>query len=223
MKISFTRFFRYGAARAIRNALMVAFLPLAAMAGDQTRIIALGDSLTAGYGLPPEDGLVAQLNRWLDDQGVAATVINAGVSGDTTAGGLARLDWALGEGGDAMIVALGGNDMLRGLPVAESRANLDRIMTEAKARGLPVLLAGHQAPANYGPDWQADFTAIWPELAAAHGAILVPDMLAAIRAADPASQGALMQDDGIHPSAEGVALIVQALGPKVVDLVGRVQ
>lgn len=193
-------------------------LPLAAFAAEP-RVIALGDSLTAGYGLPAEDGLVAQLTRWLAAHGAAVAVVNAGVSGDTTAGGRARLDWALAEGGDALIVALGGNDMLRGLPPEEARANLDAILSEAGRRGLPVLLAGHSAPANFGPDWQAGYDAIWPDLAAAHGAVLLPDLLAPIRAA--ADRGPLMQADGLHPSAEGVALVVEALGPKVLELLDK--
>lgn len=216
-------FFRYGAQRAIRNALIVAALPVAVWAGEVPQVIALGDSLTAGYGLPEADGLVAQLNRWLADHGASAVVINAGVSGDTTAGGRARLDWALGAGGDALIVALGGNDLLRGLPPEAARANLDAILTEADRRGLPVLLAGHQAPGNFGPDWQAGYDAIWPDLAAAHHAVLVPDLLAPIRAADPLTRAGLMQDDGIHPSAAGVAKVVEALGPKVLDLVERLE
>lgn len=216
-------FFRYGARRVLRNALIVAVLPVAVWAGDPARVIALGDSLTAGYGLPEADGLVPQLNRWLADHGAAAVVVNAGVSGDTTAGGWARLDWALGEGGDALIVALGGNDILRGLPPEEARANLDAILAEAGRRGLPVLLAGHQAPGNFGPDWQAGYDAIWPDLATAHHAVLVPDLLAPIRATPLAERGALMQDDGIHPSAAGVAKVVAALGPKVLELMGKVQ
>ncbi len=194
-----------------------------ALAGDPPRVVALGDSLTAGYGLPEADGLVPQLTRWLADHGHQAIVVNAGVSGDTTAGGLARLDWALGEGGDALIVALGGNDLLRGLPPEEARANLAAILTQAQERGLPVLLAGHSAPSNFGPDWQAGYDAIWPDLAAAHGAVLLPDLLAPIRAADPATRAGLMQEDGIHPSAAGVALVVDALGPKVVELLENVK
>ncbi len=190
-------------------------------------VVALGDSLTAGYGLAPEEGLVPQLQAWLRAEGADVVVENAGVSGDTTAGGLARLDWALGPEAQALIVTLGGNDMMRGLPPAEARANLDAILTAADARGLPVLLVGMTAPGNFGPEYKAGFDAIYPALAAAHGAALVPDFFDGFRAAgavmtDPSSYAVWMQADGIHPDAEGVKLIVAALGPKVLDLLARV-
>ncbi len=185
-------------------------------------VAALGDSLTQGYGLPPEQGFVPQLQHWLEANGVEATVLNAGVSGDTTAGGLARLDWTLTPEVDALIVNLGGNDMLRGIDPAVSRANLEAILAGAEARGLPVLLISLAAPGNYGADYKAAFDAIFPELAAKHGALLAPNYFAplvdsATRRLDPA----LMQDDGIHPSAAGVARTVEALGPLVRDLVER--
>lgn len=188
-------------------------------------VLALGDSLTQGYGLPPEDGLVAQLQRWLQARGAQATLINAGVSGDTTAGGRARLAWSLSPDVDAVIVALGGNDLLRGLPPAEARANLDAILTELDARGLPALLVGLPAPGNYGPDYKAQFDAIWPELAAQHGATLLPNMLAPISDLPLAERAGrnLMQEDNIHPAAAGVALVVEGLGPQVLDLIGRAQ
>lgn len=183
----------------------------------------LGDSLTAGYGLPEDEGLVAQIQHWLDGAGVEAVVANAGVSGDTSAGGLSRLDWALGEGAQALVVELGGNDMLRGLPPAETRANLAAILEAARARGLPVLLIGMKAGANWGPDYKRDFERIYPELAVQHGAALVADFFGGLRAAgadpaDPASMAAYMQADGIHPNAEGVALIAAALGPALREL-----
>lgn len=189
------------------------------MAAPRT-IVALGDSLTAGYGLPPEDGFVPQLEHWLNDHGSEAKVLNAGVSGDTTAGGLARLDWALVPETDAVIVTLGGNDLLRGLPPSEARANLDAILTRTDARHLPVLLVTMVAPANYGPDYKTEFDAIYPALAAAHHARLAPDFLGPLRKAaaagtDPAT---LLQADNLHPSAAGVKLIVAALGPEVQTL-----
>lgn len=201
--------------------LIVTLAPLAAQAGP--RIVALGDSLTAGYGLPEDQGLVPQLSRWLANHGHPAQIVNAGVSGDTTAGGRARLAWSLAEGADAMIVALGGNDMLRGLPAEEARANLDAILTEAQSRALPVLLAGHAAPGNFGPDWQAGYNALYPELAARHNAILLPDLLAPIRALPEAVRSGAMQADGLHPSADGVARVVEALGPKVLELMERIE
>ncbi|PWR00902.1 arylesterase [Meridianimarinicoccus roseus] len=193
---------------------------------DTVTVAALGDSLTQGYGLAQGDGFVPQLQRWLDAQEIGAEVLNAGVSGDTTAGGLSRLGWTLTDDVDALIVALGGNDLLRGIPPETARANLDAILTQARASGLPVLLIGVTAPGNFGPDYKDAFDAIYPELAAKHGALLVPSFLAPIEAARDAggkdgALRALMQPDGIHPNARGVALVVDAVGPKVAELVAR--
>ncbi len=184
-------------------------------------IVALGDSLTAGYGLPAEQGLVPQLQAFLTAKGADATIVNAGVSGDTTAGGLSRLDWSLTPETDALMVTLGGNDMLRGLPPEQARANLTAIMEGAKAKGLPVLLVGMRAPGNYGADYKTSFDAIYPDLATQYAALLYPGFFDALTNgnADPAAAAAFMQADGIHPTAEGVALIVQGLGPKVLELV----
>lgn len=184
-------------------------------------LLALGDSLTAGYGLAEGEGLVPQLQAWLQAEGEAVTVVNAGVSGDTTAGALARLDWALTPEVDAVMVLLGGNDLLRGLPPAEARANLDKILTTLDERGLPVLLVPMQASLNFGPDYKQAFDAIYPDLAAQHGALLADPYFAAL-GKDPAAWGDLMQADGIHPSKAGVARLVPALGPKVRDLLARV-
>lgn len=191
-----------------------------AVAAEPLRVAMLGDSLTQGYGLPPGEGLVAQLQRWLDARGAGVRLINAGVSGDTTAGGAARADWTLDGGADALVVALGGNDILRGLDPAETRANLQAILSAAGERDVPVLLVGMAAPGNYGPEYKAAFEAIFPELAAAHDAALIPDMLAPLRAraTEPDALRRLMQPDGLHPAAEGVALIVEALGPRIVAL-----
>jgi acyl-CoA thioesterase I len=190
-------------------------------------IVALGDSLTQGYGLAPEDGFTVQLEAWLRANGHLASVQNAGVSGDTTAGGLARVGWALGPEADAVIVTLGGNDMLRGIDPANSRANLDGILKEAAARGLPVLLVGMTAPGNFGAEYKIAFDAMYPDLAKQYGTLLEQDFFAGLVAAgadtsDPASFTAFMQPDGIHPNPEGVKLIVEGLGPKVVELLGRV-
>ena len=189
---------------------------------EPVTVAALGDSLTAGYGLPTEQGLVPQLQAWLDAQGAEVRLLNAGVSGDTTAGGLARLEWTLTPEVDALIVTLGGNDLLRGIDPASSRANLDAILRGAQARGLPVLLIGLPAPANFGPDYQSAFNAIYPELAARYGTLLVPDFFAPLTADDPAAPGRFLQADGLHPSAEGVALIVESLGPEVLALLALV-
>jgi acyl-CoA thioesterase-1 len=191
---------------------------------EQATIAALGDSLTQGYGLPVEEGFVPQLQRWLQDHGTDAQVLNAGVSGDTTAGGLARLDWTLAPEVDALIVALGANDMLRGIEPSETRANLDAILAGAKERDLPVLLIGVAAASNYGPAYKSGFDAIYPELADRYGAILVPDFFAPLRqlSSEPRAQQTYLQPDGLHPTGKGVSVIVEAIGPKVAELVGRV-
>jgi acyl-CoA thioesterase-1 len=193
---------------------------------EAVTVVALGDSLTAGYGLPAEAGFVPQLQAWLDAEGIEAEVVNAGVSGDTTAGGLARLDWALGDGADAVIVALGGNDLLRAIPVETSRANLDGILSAAAGeRGLPVLLVGLEAPGNYGPAYKAAFEGMYAELAEEYGALLEESFLGPLTAeADIGTARArYMQPDGIHPNSEGVALIVEALGPRVAELVAAAE
>ncbi len=193
---------------------------------DEVTIAALGDSLTQGYGLPLEQGFVPQLEAWLRAQGHAVTVLNAGVSGDTTAGGLARVEWTLTPEVDAMIVALGGNDLLRGIDPAVSRENLAGILEVTQAAGLPVLLAGLPAPGNYGPDYQAAFNAMFPELAETYGTLYAENFLGGLgdaAGADPLVIARLMQSDGIHPSADGVALMVAALGPQVEALIGLVE
>ncbi len=190
-------------------------------------MVALGDSLTQGFGLVEEAGFVPQLQGWLQERGNDVVVENHGVSGDTTAGGLARIGWALGDHVDALIVALGGNDLLRGLPPEASRAYLDGFLAEAEARGLPVLLVGLEAPGNYGPEYKAAFDSMYPELAEEYGALHVESFLGPLTEAaedDPsAAMARYMQPDGIHPSAAGVALIVEALGPEVETLIARVE
>ncbi|MCU9847285.1 arylesterase [Defluviimonas sp. WL0024] len=199
---------------------MLAALVPAGAAAEPLTLLAFGDSLTAGYGLPPEEGFVQQLQGWLAEHGAEVTVLNGGVSGDTTAGGLARIDWALTPEVDAMIVTLGGNDLLRGLPPEEARANLDAILDRADERQLPVLLVPMTAPGNYGPDYKDAFDAIYPELAKEHGARLAPPFLSPILAQEDraAAIAAYIQPDGLHPNAEGVALVVEGLGPEVLDM-----
>lgn len=211
---------RLALAAAVVFTLNVAF---SAAEAASWRIASLGDSLTQGYGLAPEDGLVPQLEAWLRARGHDVTILNAGVSGDTTAGGLSRLDWTLADRPDAMIVTLGGNDLLRGLDPAVSRANLDAILTRLGTEGIPALLVGLPAPGNYGPEYQSDFAAMYPDLAALHDALLLPDLLAPIgaRLDAGADRSTLMQPDGIHPNPDGVALEVEALGPRVEDLIAR--
>lgn len=196
---------------------------LSPVQADPVTIAALGDSLTQGYGLPAEDGLVPQLQRHLTGRGAEVTIINAGVSGDTTAGGLARVNWTLTPDIDALIVALGGNDLLRGIPPGSSRANLDGILKTASDKGLPILLVGMQAPANYGADYQVEFDAIYPDLAETYGTLLFPGYIAALTQGRdwPEVLQSLMQADAIHPNAEGVAVIVKELGPTVEALIDR--
>ncbi len=193
---------------------LAAAIALAGAASAETRVVALGDSLTHGYGLPPANGFVPQLEGWLRRNGAEdVTVVNAGVSGDTTAGGLARLEWSLGDGADALIVELGGNDLLRGIDPAASRANLDAILRKAGERGLPVLISGLEAPGNYGPDYKRAFDAMFPELAEEYGALLDPSFLEGVQ-----DDRSLWQPDGIHPNAAGVAVIVERIGPLVLEL-----
>ncbi len=219
---------RYGAGpwgrkrKLVLAALVVWLLPGAV--GAETRILAFGDSLIQGFGLPASDGFVPQLDIWLRQNGVTdVEILNAGVSGDTSAGGLARIDWALAEGADAAIVLIGANDMLRGLPLDELRGNLDGILSAIDAKGMPILLASVPAVANYGPGYQTEFTRIFADLAAEHDAILYPDYFAPIVAAK--SRGAaiaMLQPDGIHPNAVGVRSNVEHMGPAVLQLLERV-
>lgn len=180
------------------------------MSHEKNVILALGDSLTAGYGLAREDGFPAVLEAALTAQGVAAEVLDAGVSGDTTAGGLARLDWALADDPDMVIVELGANDGLRGIDPASTRENLDGILAALSAREIPTLLAGMYAPRNLGPEYRDAFDPIYPELAEAYDMRLYPFFLEGV-AMDPA----LNQADGIHPNAEGVRVIVDRILPDV--------
>ncbi len=217
----------YGAAVAMRN-LLVALIVLTACAAPRSatadlRLLAFGDSLVQGYGLPEAQGFAPRLEAWLAANGAPdVEVVNAGVSGDTTAGGLARIGWALGDEVDAVIVVLGGNDMLRGIDPGLVRANLDGILSEIRTRDLPVLLAGIPAVPNYGEDYARHFRAVFPELAEAHGATLYRSFFTGLgQGRSPAEVMALMQPDGIHPSAAGVDLIVADIGPVVLDLIAE--
>lgn len=200
-------------------AILAMAMPLTA---EEVVIAALGDSLTQGYGLVQEEGFVAQLEAWLRARGHDVRLTNAGVSGDTTAGGLARAAWTLTEEVDAVIVTLGGNDLLRAIPPEASRANLGGILDVAAAAGVEVLLVGLSAPGNYGPEFQQAFNAMYPELAAEYGTLYAENFFAGFGGtpdSDPGGVLDLMQPDGIHPNANGVAAIVEALGPQVEALV----
>lgn len=209
----------------MRKVLMgIAFLWPGMLAAEEVVIAALGDSLTQGYGLVTEDGFVPQLQTWLQAQGADVRLINAGVSGDTTAGGLSRAAWTMTPDVDGMIVALGGNDLLRGIDPSVSRANLDGILQAAAEADVAVLLVGMQAPGNYGPEYKAAFDTIYPDLAETYETLLAPSFFAGISAEnDLAEARAYMQADGIHPNAEGVIKIVAELGPDVLDLIARAE
>jgi acyl-CoA thioesterase-1 len=174
------------------------------------RLAILGDSLTAGYGVGPEESVPSRLQAALAKQGRSVTVINHGVSGDTTAGGLERIDWMLGDRPDIVLVELGANDALRGLDPAATERNLDAIVSRLKAAGVTVWLAGMLAPRNYGTDYATQFDGLYPRVASRHGAPLYPFFLDGV-AQDPA----LNQADGIHPNPRGVDVIVERLLPFV--------
>ena len=193
-------------------------LPKSEAKERETVIVALGDSLTAGLGLPQSESFPAKLEAALKAQGRNVTVANAGVSGDTVLGALDRLDWALPPNTSAVIVELGGNDALQGLPPAEIEASLAKIIERAKAKGLPVLIAGMESPRNMGKDYVDQFHAIYPDLAERYGALLYPFFLDGV-ALDPG----LMQEDGIHPNSKGVDRIVQGILPKVDELLTQVE
>jgi len=206
------RSIRYGLMAALVNLTVVAVAgPVAAA---PLRIVVLGDSLTAGYGLAGDDAFPVRLQAALQADGIDARVINAGVSGDTSAAGLRRLDWALAAGPDgppdALIVELGANDGLRGLDPKTTEANLDAILTRGKARGLKILLTGMKAPPNLGRDYAAEFDALFPRLAARHDVALYPFFLDGV-----AADRTLNQADGIHPNPAGVAVIVGRILPYV--------
>jgi acyl-CoA thioesterase-1 len=191
----------------------------AAVAADKPiQIVALGDSLTAGLGLAGEDAFPAKLQRALAARGIAATISNAGVSGDTMSGGLARLDWSVPAGTEAVILELGANDALRGLDPALTRRALDAILRALAKRNIAVLLCGMLAPRNLGADYGRTFDAIFPDLAKSHDVVFYPFFLDGV-----ATDAKLNQGDGLHPTAAGVDVIVTRIMPKVEDLIARVR
>jgi acyl-CoA thioesterase-1 len=211
---------RYGLRALAFNVVAALFLLSAATVAEAQparapKVLALGDSLTAGYGLPPEQAFPARLEARLRAEGTPVTILNAGVSGDTTAGGRARLGWALAEKPDFAIVALGANDALRGLDPAQAKANLDAILADLKGRNIAVLLLGMLAPPNFGKDYEAAFNAIYPALARKHDVALYPFFLDGV-----AMDRGLNQADGIHPNARGVDVLVERIAPAVKTLLG---
>ena len=194
-------------------------LPAPPLHGTETiRILALGDSPTAGYGLREADSFTAQLQTTLRQQGFDIDIVNAGVSGDTTSGGLARLDWALADNPHAVILELGANDGLRGIDPSITRDNLGAMLAKLKQKNLPVLLTGMYAPTNLGPEYVDEFNSIYPQLAAAHDVALYPFFLEGV-----ATVAALNQEDGIHPTREGVAVIVSGILPYVTALIAQIR
>jgi acyl-CoA thioesterase I len=198
--------------------LCAAALPKSEAKEQETVIVALGDSLTAGLGLLQSESFPAKLEATLKAQGRNVTVVNAGVSGDTVSAALDRLAWALPPNTSAVIVELGGNDALKGLPPAQIEASLAKIIERVKAKGLPVLIAGMESPRNMGKDYVDQFHGIYRDLAERYGALLYPFFLDGV-ALDPG----LMQEDGIHPNAKGVDRIVQGILPKVDELLTQVE
>jgi acyl-CoA thioesterase-1 len=186
--------------------------------GAETKILLYGDSLMAGYGLPASEAFMAQLQIALDRHGVDVRLVNASVSGDTTASGLQRLDWVMADRPDAVILGLGANDMLEGLPAADARSNLAAILERLNARSVPVLLVGMKANRGLGPDYVEAFDQIYPDLAEEFGAALYPFFLEGV-AFDPD----LNQADLRHPNADGVKVIVAAMAPFVEQLVDRIR
>lgn len=201
--------------------LLCLLAPPAAMAQvtpAPLKIIVLGDSLSAGYKLPREAAFTSQLEKALKEKGYDVTVPNTGVSGETTSGGLSRLDWVLGDKPGLMIVELGANDGLRGIDPARTRENLDKIISKLREKNVPILLAGMMAPRNLGSDYGKVFDAIYPDLAKKHGVPLYPFFLEGV-AMDPK----LNQEDGMHPTAEGVAVIVKNILPSVTAVLDKIK
>jgi acyl-CoA thioesterase-1 len=209
---------RFAQALAVSAGLASGTLTGHAEPAAPVRVVALGDSLTAGYGLAFTDAFPAKLERALAQRGIAATIANAGVSGDTSSGGLARLDWSIPSDTEAVIVELGGNDVLRGIDPKITRAALDGILSKLKERGLPVLLCGMLSPPNLGGEFARNFNAIFPELAEKYGAVYYPFFLQGV-----AGEMRFNQRDGLHPTAEGIELIVKNILPKAQELVSRVR
>lgn len=185
------------------------------------RLMCFGDSLTAGYGLPREQGLVPQLSTYLHNAGHPAQLINAGISGDTTYGGRVRIGLSIRRHApDAIIVELGGNDMLRKFDPVKSGQNLDAILTTATQERRPVLLVGIHAPAGEA-NWRNAWSQLWPALANRHQTLLLQDLYAPLAEVAPDQRASLLQNDGVHPSALGIQRIIQHLGPAAVQLLTK--
>lgn len=197
---------------------LVSSLPAGAQTGKPVRIVVLGDSLTAGLGLPAQSTFPVNLQSSLKNKGIDAEISNAGVSGDTSSGGRDRLDWSVPDGTDAVILELGANDALRGIDPKLTRDALEDVLKRLKARNIAVLLCGMLAPPNYGADYAARFNAIYPELAKQYGVPLYPFFLDGV-----AAEATLNQTDGMHPTAQGVDVIVSRILPSVEALLATIK
>jgi acyl-CoA thioesterase I len=197
-------------------AAVIAPLPAAHAQSNPIRLVALGDSLSAGYNLPQEAAFPVALERALKAKGYKVEVVNAGVSGDTSSGGLDRLDWSVPDGTDGVILELGANDMLRGLDPAGTRKNVEAIVERLKSRNIPVMLAGMYASRNLGPEYVQKFDGIYPDIAKKHDLVLYPFFLDGV-----AGDRSLNLPDGMHPTAKGVEIIVERILPSVESFLAR--
>ena len=211
-----TIIFACAALLAAAFAAVIATLPAARAQGQPIRLVALGDSLSAGYGLPQEAAFPTVLERALKAKGYKVEVANAGVSGDTSSGGLDRLDWSVPDGTDGVILELGANDMLRGLDPAGTRKSLETIVERLESRNIPVMLAGMYASRNLGADYVQKFDSIYPDIAKKHDLVLYPFFLDGV-----AGDRSLNLPDGLHPTAKGVEIIVERILPSVESFLAR--
>lgn len=203
---------------ALAGVIVMAVVSAAAQSATPLKVVAFGDSLTAGYGLPAQDTFPARLERALKNKGHNVEIENAGASGDTASGGLSRLDWSIQDGTDAVIVELGANDMLRGVDPKVTRQALDDILARLKARNIPVLLAGMRAAPNMGAEYGGAFESIFDDLAKKYDVVFYPFFLDGV-----AAQTTLALRDGMHPNAAGVETIVNGILPKAEELIARVK
>ncbi|KFG70664.1 arylesterase [Microvirga sp. BSC39] len=207
----------FACAAALAAMIVPVLAPAAQAQGRPIRLVALGDSLSAGYGLPQEAAFPVALERALKARGHKVEVANAGVSGDTSSGGLDRLDWSVPDGTDGVILELGANDMLRGLDPALTRRNIDAIVQRLKARNIPVMLAGMYASRNLGPDYVQKFDSLYPDIAKKHDLVLYPFFLDGV-----AGERSLNLPDGMHPTAKGIEIIVARILPTVESFLARI-
>lgn len=215
-------FFSYGlrfmavkrTSRAFIATLLVLLVTIAAAPAEPFRIVGFGDSLMAGFGLGPSEAFPEKLEAALRKKGHDVVIANAGVSGDTTSGGLSRLDWSVPDGTQLVILELGANDMLRGVTPEITEKNLDAMITRLKDRGIPVLLAGMMAAPNLGSDFAGEFNAVYPRLAQKHGIALYPFFLDGV-----AADRSLLLEDGMHPNAAGIDRMVEKMLPAVEEAI----